>query len=176
MWFQQPVSQRIRTILDFIPHLATMDYIIVKVPLHTITLLVLVVDGSSLLSLVLFFVGHLGIRWLMTTTLPCPTMIQGVVGGSWNGLWFTFFRSILFVLAIVPPGENFKSKARLRICRRQLLFIRISTRILEMFVNSMDNLTSKQIMVLLHRRAHWGQTRSSTTESSVFVKRKNCSI
>lgn len=87
-----------------------------------------------------------------------------------------FFRSILFVLAIVAPGENFSEKARLRICRRQLLFIRISTRILDMFVNSMENLTSKQIMVLLHRRVHGGQTRSSTTESSVFVKRKNYSF
>jgi hypothetical protein len=46
--------KEIRTILDFIPHLATMDYSIVKMPLHTITLLVLVVDGSSLLSLALF--------------------------------------------------------------------------------------------------------------------------
>ena len=36
-----------------------------------------------------------------TTTLPCPTTIQGVVGSNCNGCsLFTFFGSILFVLTM----------------------------------------------------------------------------
>ena len=56
-----------------------------KVGLYTTT--VLVVDGCSLLSLVLFLRDKEGKGALMTnptttTSLTCPTLIQGAVGSS----------------------------------------------------------------------------------------------
>ena len=48
-----------------------------------------------------------------TTTLTCPTTIQGVVGSSSHVfvLYFTFFDLILFVVTYGAPVEDFKAKS-----------------------------------------------------------------
>ena len=95
-----------------------------RLQLHLHTTTVLVVHGCSLLSLVLFLRDKEEKAALQTatttTTLTCPTMIQGVVGSNCYGvayfLWLNFVCSYY-----VAPGENFKARTWEKIWMRQLI-------------------------------------------------------
>ena len=68
------------------------------------------------------------------TTLPCPTTIKGVVGSSCNGCNVLWFYSVCSYY--VARGENYKAKAWERICRRNSLLDKLSTRTHNLFVST----------------------------------------
>jgi hypothetical protein len=80
----------------------------------------------------LYFWGAL-MTTATTTTLPCSTTIQGVIGSSAMVviyfLWYNFVCSYFVVLR-----ENFKAKAWESICSRHYHLDELSTRIHELFV------------------------------------------
>ena len=60
-----------------------------------------------------------------TTTLTCPTTIQGVVGISYDSLLFTFFGFILFVITMWHHERTSRHKhglAKDAVALSQLLF------------------------------------------------------
>ena len=75
-------------------------------------------------------------------------------------LWFYFVCNYY-----VAPGENFKAKAWERVCRRQLLLDKLSTRIHKLFVFTPRDCTSR-------RDDHGGQITSGITSRVVCKWRK----
>jgi hypothetical protein len=64
-----------------------------------------------------------------STTLPCPTMIKAVVERTCSSCSLLSLVLVFLVLRYyVASGENFKAKGWEKVCRRQFLFNKLSTR------------------------------------------------
>jgi hypothetical protein len=104
-----------------------------------------------------------------STTLPCPTMIKAIVERICSSCSLLSLVLVFLVLRYyVASGENFKAKAWEKVCRRQFLFNKLSTRMCKF--TRMYNFFVKSTPEI----APIGETINSNSNTTVSITSGSC--